>query len=149
MDIQFAFNGAFFDLNKENGDLKTDDGLETAVIISLFTDARADTDDILPDNSDDRRGWWGDSFADIAGDRIGSKLWLLAREKALPAVARRVETYAGEALNWLIIDGVASRIVCTATWITPRCCGLRVEIYRATGDLVSLNYSNIWEAQHV
>lgn len=149
MDVKFAFNGTFYDLVLANGDLATDAGLMTACAVSLFTDARAGADDLLPDNSDDRRGWWGDLLADLPGDRIGSKLWLLAREKALPEVAHRVETAAADSLQWLIVDGIARRIVCTATWVSPGACGLQVEIYRATGDPVSLRYSNIWEALHV
>ena len=149
MDIKLAFNGANFDLSLESGDLATDSGLSTACALSLFTDALADKEDLLPDNSDDRRGWWGDVHAEIPGDRLGSKLWLLRREKSLPSVARRVETYAAAALQWLIIDRVASRILCTAIWITPQACSLQVDIYRASGEQVSLKYSNIWEDYHV
>lgn len=75
-------------------DLQGDDGLMTAVIISLFTDARAHDDDPLPDErvgvSSDRRGWWGDCLPDAQGEQtlesIGSRLWLLWREKDLDSV---------------------------------------------------------------
>lgn len=57
--------------------LSRDEGLVTLVLICLFTDVRADTDDIIPDNSSDPRGWPGDTFSDYPW---GSKLWLLDRE---------------------------------------------------------------------
>ena len=101
-------------------DLESDAGLETAVIISLFTDRRAKIDDILPDsNNSDRRGWWGDLVSDIENDQIGSRLWLLNREKTLESVLIRTKEYAKEALNWLIEDGVAIKIEASAERLGP------------------------------
>ena len=62
----------------------------------------------------DRQGWWGDTFAVVDGDRIGSRLWLLQRQKVLPATLKRAEAYAREALKWLTDDAVVSRIEVTA-----------------------------------
>lgn len=96
----------------QGGDLGKDDSLETAVILSLFLDARARDDDVLPDEAHgDRRGWWADSVVPAAErDRTGSRLWLLGREKVLPEVLRRARDYAVEALQWLIDDGIASAV---------------------------------------
>ena len=67
--------------------------------------------DALPDGSGDRRGWWADSAAPAAdGDRTGSRLWLLSREKTLPEVLRRARDYAEEALAWLLEDGAAKNV---------------------------------------
>jgi phage gp46-like protein len=44
------------DVRLDGGDLSTDDGLETAVLLSLITDRRAEADDVLPDGGTDRRG---------------------------------------------------------------------------------------------
>ena len=57
------------------GDLKPDNGLYTAVLISLFTDARARDDDALPDviseeDFPNRRGWWGDSTSEKDNDSV-------------------------------------------------------------------------------
>ncbi len=90
--------------------LLADDGLATSIVLSLFTDRVAEPGDMLPGGPTGRRGWWGDAYADVPGDRIGSRLWLLVREKVQPAVLRRAELYAKEALQWLVDDGVASRV---------------------------------------
>ncbi|EFQ7440149.1 hypothetical protein HZ461_004748, partial [Salmonella enterica] len=74
---------------------------------SLFTDRRALDSDTLPDGSDDRRGWWGDSYRDRP---IGSRLWLLSREKATPDTLERARGYAEEALEWLKTAGRVSAI---------------------------------------
>lgn len=78
-----AFLLGSFGLTLENGDIKQADGLDTAVIISLFTDRRALEDDATPDFTENRRGWWGDTY-DAQQRPIGSRLWLLSREKQTP-----------------------------------------------------------------
>ena len=46
MDIGLVQQDDFtFDIALKDGDIVTDDGLETSVILSIFTDARASIDD--------------------------------------------------------------------------------------------------------
>ena len=68
-----------FDLSIVDGDLLGDDGLMTAVTVSLFTDRLAREDDPLPESmpgkEPDRRGWWGDLVRlDGRANPIGSRL---------------------------------------------------------------------------
>lgn len=107
------------DLLLGNGQLATDEGLRTAILISLFTDARAADDEQLPEAGGDRRGWWGDTLAkDAAPDagtardrnRIGSLLWLLSRSKITAAVQRQAKQSCEDALAWLVRDGIASAV---------------------------------------
>lgn len=125
-DLRLVWSGLASDCALSGGDLAAESGLETAVILSLCCDARAREDDVIPDGTGYRRGWWADSVAPLASggltvredaatahDRIGSRLWLLSREKQLPEVLRRAKDYAEEALAWLIDDGVARRVSVT------------------------------------
>ncbi|MDM2726177.1 phage GP46 family protein, partial [Citrobacter sp. Cy234] len=82
------------------------DPLTRAVVISLFTHRRADPDD----NADVPMGWWGDTWPVVANDRYGSKLWLLQRSKLTNALVNTVRNYLREALQWMLDDGVVSRI---------------------------------------
>ena len=108
-DIALRFDQARWsaDLAIEGGGLATDDGLVTAIMISLFTDARAREDDPLPYPGADRRGWWGDTANVNDNDAIGSRLWLLEREKLTEATRNRARDYVREALAWLTEDGIA------------------------------------------
>ncbi len=107
--------------------------LETAVLISLFTDRRASADDELPEAGADRRGWWGDVLPSIEGDQIGSRLWLLARGKRTQETIRRARDYAAEALDWMVVDQVAAGVtVETAAW-AENGIALVVEITRPNG----------------
>lgn len=134
-----------FDLCLSGNDLATDAGLHTAVVVSLFSDRRAEADDPLP-GSDDRRGWWADAYPDIDGDLIGSRLWLLAREKQTDEVLNRAREYAQEALQWLIDDGIAQRVTVTAEHVRQGVLGLLVEIQRPAGNAVEYRFNYLWEA---
>jgi phage gp46-like protein len=133
------------DLVVEGNDLARDATLQTAVELSLFLDRRAEDADQLPTSETDRRGWWGDSVPVVEGDRIGSRLWLLAREKHTPSMAARLEKYAREALAWLLEDRVASRLEVTATFPRPGMWGLTVELWRPSADPVRYQFGGAWE----
>lgn len=145
-DIRTAFRDFSGDWQLLSPGLAEDDGLETAVIISLFTDRRAEADDVLP-GGDDRRGWWGDALAEVEGDRIGSRLWLLSREKQLPQVVARAREYALEALQWLIEDGVASAVDVSAEIVRQGVLGLSVEIRRAGKPPVRYRFEQFWKGK--
>ncbi len=136
------------DLLLANGQLATDDGMRTAILISLFSDARAADDETLPEQGGDRRGWWGDSYArDLRPDagtardvnRIGSLLWLLSRSKITARVLVQAKQACEEALAWLVRDGIASavRVVIEAQvrtgQQTPDLMAIAVEIDRPGG----------------
>lgn len=76
--------------------------LENAVVISLFTDARCQSDE-LPKGETDQRGYWGDIELPES-ESLGSKLWTLKREKVLTKTINRARDYAIEALQWLVVD---------------------------------------------
>jgi len=147
MDVQIAFNGTFFDLALTGGDLAGDEGLRTAVAMSLFSDRRAGAGDEIPDGGGPR-GWWGDTYPDRSGDRIGSRLWLLARAKQTSATARRAEHYAREALQWLVEDGLARRVGVTAEWIDMGVLALAVKIERPDGASIDFKFYDLWEGTY-
>ncbi len=136
MDIAITqdSNGQF-DIALGDYDLTSDQGLRTAVLISLFTDRRAEVDDQLPDGSNDRRGYWGDSYPDIDGDKIGSRLWLLSREKQTTDVLIRAREYCQEALQWLIDDGIASTVEVDNEWLRQGVMAIYITITRGDGRL--------------
>ena len=141
-------NSIQFDWNVVSGSLEADDGLQTAIVISLFTDRRADPSD-LPANASgaDRRGWWGDSFADVEGDRIGSRLWLLARAKKTQATLLRARDYTKEALQWLIEDGVAREVNVATEWSTARLgyLLLTIEVVRSGKPVNKYQFEAFWK----
>lgn len=114
--------------------LTCEDALATAVTISLFTDARAGDDDALPWGSTERRGWLGDAYIDNSfdtrPDRWGNHLWLLYVSKATVNVLERARFTAHECLQWLVRDGLASRVDVAAQWVNE-VLAVRPTIYQA------------------
>lgn len=123
------------------GNLALGDDLPAAIWVSLFTDRRALPDDVLPDDTGDGRGWWGDL---LATKPIGSRLWLLDRAKHLPETLRLAETYAREALAWLVEDGVAARVAVSAEWNAPTFMVIRPLVIHRDGRRSDLRYEWAW-----
>lgn len=111
-----------------SGALARDEALQTAVVLSLFLDARARPDDGAEGH---RRGWVGDAFT--PEDRQGSRLWLLRREKQTEETRRRAEDYTNEALAWLVDAGLATSVFVNAVWVARGVLGLAVSIATAGG----------------
>lgn len=142
-DVRLALEAGAADLRLVNSDLEADDGLYSAVVISLFTDRRAEVGD-TPASAEDRRGWWADAYADVEGDRIGSRLWLLSREKQTGQALLRARDYAREALLWLVEDGVARAINVTAELLRDGVLVLTVEIVRAEKPVTKYRFEAFW-----
>ncbi len=132
--------------------LHSTDPLVRAVLISLFTWRRAKPDDALPDPSPNapRQGWWGDSFPPVPNDRIGSRLWLLSRAKLLPETVALAKEYAQEALQWLVDDGVASRVEVEAERQGLHTLALACRIYKTGGAApINVRFTDVWETLNV
>lgn len=144
-DFKLNYRGRFFDIAVEANDLARTDDLESAVIVSLFTDRRVGREE-LPTLETDRAGWWGDLFPELENDKIGSKLWLLMREKQDNATLARVVEYSKEALQWLIEDGVAESVEVAASYPERERLSLSVAIQKPQGK-VSFKYILNWKAE--
>lgn len=147
-DIKTAFNTA---LNKgdyllENGSLSQDNGLQTAVIQSLFTDRRARNDDILPDGEEDKRGWFGNAYLLETG-QLGSRLWLLKREKLTKEIVNRAKEYIEECLQWIIDENIASSLTVITEVSAPGVLGFQVQIEKPNLQSIKFKYSYVWKEE--
>lgn len=146
MDLKLVLSDELFaDLGFENNDLVTEDGMETAILISLFSDRRV-TKEELPLGEKSLRGWWGDVFPDLPGDLIGSKLWLLAREKHTAEVRELARVYALESLQWLIEDGVAASVNVSVEKVSLFQSNILITIGKPSDRDVDFKYSFVWRS---
>ena len=112
--------------------------LQTAILISLFSDRQAAPGDVIPDGSNDPRGWWGDNT-------IGSRLWLLSRSKQTQDTLQRAYDYIAESLQWLIDDGVVARFDLNCEWVRPSMLGAQIIAYKQDGTrLLTGKYVYAW-----
>lgn len=127
----------------ESTALDQEHALIRAVLISLFTWRRANADDQV---EGERMGWWGDvAEPPEVNDKIGSRLWLLSREKIIQETFIRARRYASEALQWLIDDGIASRVDVVAERYGRDDMALICTIYRVDGAALELAFDRVWE----
>jgi phage gp46-like protein len=138
----------------DDGRLDERQALASAVIVALGTDALAERDDVLPDpDSTDRGGWWGDTDAAEIWEGawpIGSRLWLLRRDKIVDAGSQRgatvtkVDRYIREALQPFLDLRIASRLDVKVERVGRERIDAHIIMYRGPGLAVDLRYQILW-----
>jgi phage gp46-like protein len=128
------------------GSLDDGEELATAFRIALLTDRLALADDVIPDGGADRRGWWADYEAERLwnGWPIGSRLWLLAREKITPETVGRAETYCREALAPFVERRIVSRVDVALQRLGLSMIGGTITAYRGPARAVDLRFESLW-----
>lgn len=120
--------------------------LVTAVAVALFTHRTAEDDDELPEFASDRRGWWAD--ADAAEIRegwpIGSRLWLLSREKQTEATRVRAEAYIREAMEPFVERGIVASYGLTVEWFGFERLGAELTLYRGPRESIAVRFETLW-----
>lgn len=147
-DLALLWDSGEFDLSIDSStdDLVGDDGLRTAVILSLYIDARAGDDDEITDGTDDLRGCWFDEFLSPDGG-YGSKSWLvIERGKITESAMREIEAHDADALQWMIDDHVA-RDVSVIVSSDGDSIVREVTITRPSGTDVRFRFSAQWQAE--
>jgi|SRR5215472_1303020 len=128
------------------GDLQTGQDLETACLVSLFTDKLATPDFAPTDGTSDRRGWWADPYNDLP---LGSNLWQLERAKKTRDTLGLARRYTADALQWLIDDGVAQSIEVDTQWlgnaVGSTFLGILVIITKPDSTMTRFTYAWAWD----
>jgi phage gp46-like protein len=145
-DIAIAYNptARCCDLVFTGRDFALDATPVSALLISLGSDRRARLDDVLPDAYSamnpagpatllGRRGWVGDGL-DNQARLIGSRLWLLVRQKATEGVRKSAEQILAEALAWLN-SGRGLALDITVRWFNKTTLAYRVRVGSSTVTL--------------
>ena len=143
--LEFITTEREADLVLEGADLKPDDSLRTAILISLFTHARADENTELPAGELERRGWWGDTYAELPNDQIGSTLWTVSRGKLTAQLRGELERLASRSLRWLVQDGIAADVKVSSEIHKPDALYLRVLVVKPDGRRIEFLFPFAWE----
>lgn len=124
-----------YDLSiSENGDLTIDESFDTPIIVSLFSDGRADESEVA--RPEFRRGYWPYDEGEF-----GSKLWLLARRTQRNL--NRARDFSFQALEWLVDDGYLQNIQTSSSYIAGGF-RIRINLVRKNNEIEVLYY-DAWE----
>ena len=134
-------NNALGDWGLASGDLETGQDLETACLVSLFSDMLATPDFTPTDGTTDRRGWWADPYNE---EPLGSHIWQLERAKKTRTTLGDARRYTLDALHWLIEDGVAKQIFCNTMWLSSTMLGIAVAIIKPDGTQTRFMFGWAW-----
>lgn len=144
VDIATVWNeqiaGGDYEVNPATKALAANADLATATVLSLFSDRTANPDDVIWDGGG-HRGWWGDAYLPHP---IGSRLWLMSREKQTETTRLRAEMYAREALGWMLADGVASAVEVRAEWVGLGRLDLYVDVTSGGGLRTGFRWALAW-----
>lgn len=135
------------DWDAEAGDLVITDALENSVLISIMTVARAEPSDVLPDNTDRRRGWFGDAYLENPEDTTGSRLWILSRSKLTAKILPQVRQLFAECLEWMVQDGVATSVRVQVAIYTSEIVAVLIQITEPETGAEVFEFFYNWEAQ--
>ena len=121
----------------DDGDIKTVDFFDTAILYSLFGERRASADEVV--DAQRRRGWIGN------GDfENGSKLWLYSQARLTRDTMNSVQDEAKKSLDWMVEDGLAVSIDDPTVTLSGRRLLLEV-IIRRSRDKIDRRLYDVWE----
>lgn len=102
-----------YDIDFENGDFALTDGLDTAIILSIFDERRASSSQV--EEPSYRRGHFMNEFADIEGYEVGSLQWLYTQQNTNSnSNVTNIENALRTGLRWLIEDRIAKNVAVNA-----------------------------------
>lgn len=142
-DVKFSIDENFgFDIDIENGDFVLEDGFDTALYLSLFTDARAnETQVLIPEY---RRGWLGDLVSPIDDRQLGGHLWLVDQRRLTQSTLNETIDYCKKSLQWMIDDELCTKIEISGSIVPRHGIELEIEIYSKSGVTTNKNIK-IWQ----
>lgn len=104
-DITLNTDKGYFDFNwTDSGDFSTDQTLDTAILMSIFCEVRAEYHEMPEERL--RRGWAGNR----AGFEQGSKGWLFEQERVTGSNLAELGVIIKNGLQWLADDGIADSV---------------------------------------
>ena len=146
MDVKLAVReDNQIDIGFTETDLETDAGLETATLISLYSDGRA-TPEEVDELENELKGYWGDMFPDIPGDQHGSLLWTTHRYKQTNQNRLDIQSKTESCLEWMKEDGIAESVIVNTSIIENGVVQSDVDIVKPE-DKGTAKISNVWNAQ--
>jgi phage gp46-like protein len=137
-----ANRDGLYDFVIEGNEFASAGGFETAIPVSLFTDARAPA--ALVAEPQNRRGWIGNLMTAATMRQLGSILWILDQTRITQETLNVARLAAKDAFQWMIDDGVALGVLVNLTRRSQTGIIITIQI-TDTSNVVS-RYQTLWRA---
>jgi phage gp46-like protein len=103
-----------WDWNYKKGDIEVVNGLETACLVSLFTDSRLQPSVVYTPIK--RGGWIGNIRTAKEPRQLGSTLWSLEHAKVTTYFLTLRKEACNRAFDWMLKDGITTSIYATSNY---------------------------------
>ena len=137
-----ADSNGLYDLVVEGNSFASAGGFETAIPVSLFTDARAPS--ALVAEPQNRRGWIGNLLTASTMRQLGSILWTLDQARITQETLNVARLAAQDAFQWMVEDGVALSVFVNVAR-APRGAVQIIISITDTSNVVN-RYQTLWRA---
>lgn len=109
-DIKFVKDEkGSYDIDFENGDFALTDGLDTAILLSIFAEKRATRSQV--EDPLKRRGHFSNEFASVEGYQVGSTQWLFTEQaENSESNTTQLENSIKDGLRWFVDDKICKKI---------------------------------------
>lgn len=132
----------YYDLVIEDGTIKGVDGMETAILVSLFTDARASAERVQDPLM--RRGWIGNILSPNLERELGSVLWLADTARVNQDTLNFFKAEVKNAFQNMIDKKILSQLNVVSTIIDSKTIQVAIKFINS-GDETE-RYSILWVA---
>lgn len=137
-----ANSDGLYDLAVDGNVFASAGGFETAIPVSLFTDARAPA--ALVAEPQNRRGWIGNLMTATTMRQLGSILWVLDQSRITQERLNVARLAAQDAFQWMLDDGVALAVLVDVVRTSQSGIIIHIQI-TDTSNVVS-RYQTLWRA---
>lgn len=137
-----ANSDGLYDFVIEGNEFASAGGFETAIPVSLFTDARAPA--ALVAEPQNRRGWIGNIMTAATMRQLGSILWALDQTRITQETLNLARLEAQSAFQWMIDDSVALGVLVDLSRAPAGAIVITIRI-TDTSNVVS-RYQTLWRA---
>lgn len=143
LDIKLTNKTGTYDIDFEDGDFLIDRGLETALVVSLLSDRRANEAQIA--QPEFRRGWIGDLVTSLPGYKLGSHLWLYEQSRTTQETLTGIEDAAKKALDWMLDAELILNVEASATFVVSDSSVLLKITVTSPNGSTSTRAFNLWK----
>lgn len=137
-----ANSDGIYDLVVDGNLFASAGGFETAIPVSLFTDARAPA--ALVSEPQYRRGWIGNLMTAATMRQLGSILWVLDQTRITQETLNVARLAAQDAFQWMLDDGIALGVLVNVTRASQ--VGIIITIQITDTSNVVSRYQTLWRA---
>ncbi len=144
--LKLFFENGQGDLKIKNGRFVVEDDLNTLVMNSQFSDARAEPEDPKDPLNNETRGFWGEFLMAINGRRWGSKYWLYKRSIVNTETVNDLQTAGKACVQHLQDNGIVATIEVETEQKDPSTVAQQITYIEPNAEQAQrITFRNLWD----